>query len=190
MNIEQLFLRTLDDLESRAASNDEYVILGTSALLRKLLLDEAPLMDQVNRKHRLKIEFEIVDVDKIRQELQDAALLGEGPEDFFSVQDSLDPTIMPNAPPKSVKRDAFLATGVQMLGDETITVRDVIRHQAHIEGGVHAGAPRDSREEAFHRLDQEVSIGGHPPILRQLKSISAVVLKALEPLKEAVQSSR
>jgi hypothetical protein len=55
MDIDRLFVYTLRDLEQRAAATDEYTVLMSAALLRKLLLDEGRLMDQVNRSYRLKI---------------------------------------------------------------------------------------------------------------------------------------
>ena len=58
-DVEQLFLDTLRDLEQRVSAQDAYQILGISALIRKLLLDGYPLIDQVNRERRLKIWFEI-----------------------------------------------------------------------------------------------------------------------------------
>jgi hypothetical protein len=58
-NAEALFLNTLQDLAARAAAADEYMILGASALIRKLLIDGSPLVDQVNRNYRLRLVFEI-----------------------------------------------------------------------------------------------------------------------------------
>ena len=57
MDVDELFLRTLDDLEQRTKTDDEYEILMSASLLRKLLIDGMPLMDQVNTTHRLKIRF-------------------------------------------------------------------------------------------------------------------------------------
>ena len=54
-----LFLYTLHDLERRTAATDEYEVLISPALLRKLLLDKERLMDQVNRGHRLDLRFRI-----------------------------------------------------------------------------------------------------------------------------------
>jgi hypothetical protein len=51
---EALFVRTLDDLGRRAGETDEYEVLLAAGLLRKLLMDDHPLVDQVNADHRLK----------------------------------------------------------------------------------------------------------------------------------------
>lgn len=40
-----LFLKTLEDLEKRVNQQDPYQILGASALIRKLFLDDHPLVD-------------------------------------------------------------------------------------------------------------------------------------------------
>jgi hypothetical protein len=72
--------------------------------------------------------------------------------------------------------------------NETSTIREVILHGAHIEGGVHAGSPKNDLEEALSRVNREFSVGGHPPLLRQLKSIGAVVLRGLQQIRQAVEN--
>ena len=59
MEVERLFINTLTDLAARAEAHDEYEVLMGAALVRKLLLDAHPIVDQVNRKHQLKLVFEI-----------------------------------------------------------------------------------------------------------------------------------
>ena len=59
MQADELFLRTLEDLDRRTTVPDEYEALLAAGLLRKLLLDEAPLAHQVNRYRRERIRFRI-----------------------------------------------------------------------------------------------------------------------------------
>ncbi len=80
---EELFLRTLEDFAQRIASEDAYEVLGASALIRKLLIDSSPLVDQVNQKYRLKIEFEVMP----QRSLPPSVPI----PDFSSVQDGLNP---------------------------------------------------------------------------------------------------
>ena len=54
-----LFLKTLEEIEARIRQQDPYEILACSALLRKLLIDENPLIHQVNRDRRHKFRFKI-----------------------------------------------------------------------------------------------------------------------------------
>lgn len=58
---ERLFLHTIEDVESRIKATDPYDVLGLSTLIRKLFLDDNPLVDQVNRVYRQKIRFIITD---------------------------------------------------------------------------------------------------------------------------------
>ena len=55
---EALFLRTLEDIEKRLAQTDPYEVLFIAALVRKLFLDDFPLLDQVNRSHKVKLAFQ------------------------------------------------------------------------------------------------------------------------------------
>jgi hypothetical protein len=59
LDVDRLFFHTLRDLERRTAATDEYEVLMSAALLRKLLLDKSRLIDQVNRIHRLDLRFRI-----------------------------------------------------------------------------------------------------------------------------------
>jgi hypothetical protein len=52
---EYLFVRTYEDLQQLIKSKDDYGILKTSGLLRKLLLDMNPLIHQANRRLQQKI---------------------------------------------------------------------------------------------------------------------------------------
>lgn len=61
MDAGQLLVKTLIDLEKRVTAADEYEVLLAAGLLRKLLMDQMPLMDKVNSAHRLKIRFRIND---------------------------------------------------------------------------------------------------------------------------------
>ena len=58
MNRDEPFLETLDEIDGRLQFNQSaYNLLMVAGLLRKLLLDDNPLVDQVNRSRRLKIRY-------------------------------------------------------------------------------------------------------------------------------------
>ena len=67
MDVDRLLVYTLGDLERRTASTDEYEVLMSAALLRKLLLDNRRLIDQVNRTHRLDLRFRISGVSPLEK---------------------------------------------------------------------------------------------------------------------------
>jgi hypothetical protein len=95
-----LFLRTLADIKSRISESDPYEILLIAGLLRKLFLDDHPLVDQVNRTHKLRFEFEVtIPVNKPTDDDKDS---------LWSVQDGFDPgTARPGKPCKRLSRDQF-----------------------------------------------------------------------------------
>jgi hypothetical protein len=184
IDTETLFLRTLTDIEQRLSATDPYEVLLIAGLIRKLLLDDHPLVDQVNSRHRLKLAFEITDS---RSDL----LPGVSVPIFQSVQDGLDPD---TAPPflrrQVVNRDAFLKTTVVNVNAHDYTVREIVLFEANVIGAIHAGAPTSEKERALHEIEQRISIGGIGSSLRQLKSIARVVLKTLKPLRDALQRSQ
>jgi hypothetical protein len=62
MTVDELFLFTLEDLEQRVElGRGEYDALMAAWLLRKLLLDELPLIHEANRSRRLKLRFRMYD---------------------------------------------------------------------------------------------------------------------------------
>ena len=62
MTADELFLLTFEDLEERVAlGRGEYDALMSAWLLRKLLLDEQPLVHRANRSRRLKLKFRMYD---------------------------------------------------------------------------------------------------------------------------------
>jgi hypothetical protein len=177
-----LFLKTLEDIQSRLSETDLYEILLIAGLLRKLLLDDHPLVDQVNRIHRLKLEFEIAIPENKPEEGDQNSV--------WSVQDGLDPdTAIPGKKRQILSRDQFLQTAVAMIYGPSYSIRDVIQFEANIAGGVHAGAPRTEKEQALNALGQSFGIGGYEPPLRQLLAIARVSLKALAPLRDAVAAA-
>src|SRR4051794_20714772 len=68
LDVDQLFVYTLRDLERRTAATDEYEVRLSAALLRKLLLDQKRLIDQVNRRYKLDLRFRISDVSPFEQQ--------------------------------------------------------------------------------------------------------------------------
>jgi hypothetical protein len=87
MDPDALFIRTLRDLEQKASSSDEYEVLLAAGLLRKLLMDALPLVDQVNATRRLKLRF-LLNSPTPYEEM----ILAEGPT-YWSLEDAIDPSI-------------------------------------------------------------------------------------------------
>lgn len=179
---ERLFLDTLADLELRITDSDPYVILSASALTRKLLLDDQPLVDKVNRQYRLKIAFDVTEPSRTPEGQPEPAL--------YSVQDGLDPdTAPPFKQRKTVTRDQLLAYVLLRTNGRAYTLREVVLFEAHVMGGVHAGSAKEEKEKALQQINNVIEVGGHRSSLRQLQAIGRVVLKGLAPLGEAVKKA-
>ncbi|MGA7577646.1 MAG: hypothetical protein ACLQUW_12690 [Desulfobaccales bacterium] len=179
---EQLYLKTLDDLNYRIISHDPYQILGLSALIRKLFLDDHPLVDQVNQEHKLKFIFNVC--------LPNQNIFGLPGMEVYTIQDGLDPdtSIRPGKPTTQLGRDQFFKTIVLVINGKNYTIKEVVLFEANIMGGVHAGAPKLEKDKIMKTLNDQLSVGGYPSSLRQLKAIARVVKKALAPLTEHVKS--
>ena len=183
--IEQLFVRTLDDLENKISSDDPYETLGASALIRKLFLDGSnSLVDQVNRTQRVKLEFHIaIPVPSFPP--------GIDPDEFkiqLLIVDGLDPeTSAPDNERRTVTRDQFFATCIVTNDADQYSVRQVVLFEAHVMGGVHAGSPKDEIEKALQDIASRFRIQNARGSLRQLRGICRVVLRALAPLRSALE---
>lgn len=178
---ETLFLRTLADIEERLGMEDPYEILLIAGLIRKLFLDDHPLVDRVNSKHRVKLSFEVT------------AGVGDYPDflptpTLWSAQDGLDPEVMPPGMKReALGRDAFFSTVVARVSAHQFSVREIVLFEANVVGAVHAGAPKKEKEQALYEIDCVLSVGGYASSLRQLRSIARVIVRALEPLRARVQ---
>ena len=146
MDVDWLFLHTLDDLERRTTAADEYEVLMSAALLRKLLLDQTRVTDQANRRYRLDLRFRISAVSPYEQ------LLYEDNPVFWAIEDALDPDIALAYAPFDATRDQFLARRVMRFSESWFAVRDVVNHLANIEGAVHRREARDARERALQEV--------------------------------------
>jgi hypothetical protein len=173
---EMIFLRTLEDLEKRIQHSDPYEVLGASALIRKLFLDDFPLVDQVNRAYGRKIEFDVGISKALRI-----------PNAIILVQDTIDSDSSPPGTPKeTVTRDQFFKKVVSKDKGREYTVKDIVLFEANLMGGVHVSNPKEEKERALQSMNQNFGAGGFRPTLRQLRSVGRVILKALRELREDV----
>jgi hypothetical protein len=180
VDIDRLFVHTLSDLEERTASTDEYTVLMSAALLRKLLLDGSRLADQVNRTHRLNLRYRISDVSPYEK------LVLEDSPTFWSIEDALDPDSPFAYAPYDAARDQFLARHIMYFDGSPITIRDIIDQLANIDGGVHSGSPKNDRQRALQAAAHFYSRSGLPGAVSQTRLIGRIVVLGLRPLHDAV----
>ena len=170
----------MDELNKRLDSDDEFEILGISAVVRKLLYDDFPLIDQVNRKYKEKIIYEVSSSSRNPSNTTDLVA--------YSLQDGLDPETSPSKYTDPLKRDQFSKIIIAIVAPKTFTLKDIVLFEANIMGGIHAGSSTKDKEKVLEAFNSTTSIGGYRPSLRQLKSIDRVIHKAHDSLYEKVKS--
>ena len=188
MDKDQLFIETLKDLDNKLNSQDEYENFMVVPLLRKLILDKNPLVDQVNQQRHIRVMYTINDVpDEKINEIISIIRTESSVHCFFSDEDLLDTSTVPCPRLIEVTKDKFLSRPVIRCGAQIITVRDLIQHAAHIQGAVHLGMAKTEKDKALKQFDEFIRIGGLPAGLRQLLVIGRIIRKALEPLRSVIQ---
>lgn len=187
----QLFLSTLEDLQDRLQdTEDEYKMLRAAGLLRQLLLDSPPLMAVVNKPHRIKIRFRVTrHPARMGFVIDDRGVAHVMPEgSMWFILDGIDPARFPEYPVEELDRRHFLKVATMRVRSGEVTVKDVIRHAAHSEGGIHLGHPESPRVAAASGFFR-VSIDGRDrsAAAATMKGIVSVVLASMEPLRVAVE---
>ena len=177
MDVDRLFLETLDDLEARIREDaSEYDLLRVAALLRELLVDESRLVDQVNRASKVAPRF------RLRVKTPD-------PENEFEFWLGLDPSAEVDVPILELDLKELLRSSVVFLPSSRITVLQVITLAANVRGGVHRGKPKDPAHAAFENFRLKLRHGDMPVELLIVETISRIVLAGLDPLRSVVRDA-
>jgi hypothetical protein len=183
---DELFIRTLADLEQRTTATDEYDALLAAGLLRKLLLDgRASLLAQVNRYRREPIHFRING-----ESAYEKVTLADNPA-YWAIGDAIDPDRFPLpglSVPVEAKLDDFLARTVMVVQGERLSVGDLIKQVAHIDGAVHSGRPSNPREEMLDHMSRFMVFRNLPSTVHHVQLIGKIVRRALNPLRDRIMS--
>lgn len=185
MLAEWLFVETVADVRRRSqdpGTQGRYEMLGIAPLLRKLLIDARPLLNTV-RAARPDVSTDF----RIRQ--------WSAPDD--SNYDADLPYLLRLGGPELVggptgpvlpKLRQFIGARVGLVQGRSLTVREVVKYYANVEGGVHFGAPR---EKADHVMSQmaPVLLGRSTGQIEILAHLGTIVVDALTPLCESILAS-
>ena len=180
MDADRLFVYTLSDLEQRVIAKDEYTVLMSAALLRKLLLDQNRLVDQVNARHKLDLRFRINGVSPYER------FIHQNRPQFWAIGDALDPDSRIASTVTETTRDQFLARRVMSIGGEPVTVRDVIDHLANVAGAVHKGQAKKDRQRVVQAASDFFYQNGLSGAVSHVRLIAKITARGLSPLREAV----
>lgn len=183
MLAEWLFVETVSDVRRRSedpGSRSRYELLGIAPLLRKLLLDGSALVDSVRTARReVPIEFRINPwslPDERGDDLPYAIRLGGskliGSPDGLALSSVED----------------FTRARVGLVDAADLTVRQVVRYYAHVEGGVHFGIPKEDGQQTINEM-APVLLGNTTGQIEILGHLGQVVVEALTPLCDSILTS-
>lgn len=172
-----LTTHTVDDLRARLESDDEYVLLGLAGVLRRCFMDEKPLAEMERRRLQLPaLEFTYRPAP-VR------------PSSSPLATQVRFPTLGRFREPVEVGSTVqFLRAAVASAQGDAISVGHLIRHFAHVEGGVHVGHPSDASEEALGAIFGFRTDGWRHG-LGILADIAFVAAEGMAPLVHLPQSS-
>ncbi len=173
-DLERFFLDTLADIEDKLQERSAYSVIRASALLRQLILDERPLVNEVNRTYRKNLSFETLDYTT------------EPPVKPDVHWTNLDPGFFPGAKTITVDLSTLLAAPCLTIDGRVATVKDLIKACANAKGGVHLGPPKPGGEQRILDWDRSARLLGTEPSLRALAGICRVVLRSLKPLVDEI----
>lgn len=176
-DVEYLLLSTLADIDQKLLGRTRYSLIRAAGLLRQLLLDDTPLVHQVNRPYRRKIQFEVVDHRTPPPVIPQAHWLNPDASSF------------PRAQTINLNLDGLLSMPYLILEGTTATVRDLIKACANVKGGVHLGIVRTSEEGAIIDFDRAFRLVGEEPSLFAIAGVCRVVLRGLAPLVRAIHGA-
>lgn len=185
MLAEWLFVETVADVRRRSqdpGARSRYELLGIAPLLRKLLIDARPLLNTVRAaRPDVPTDFRIRQWSAPDDSRGDAALpyllrLG-GPE---LVGGSEDPALP--------KLQQFIGARVGLVQGRPLTVCEVVKYYANVEGGVHFGVPKDETDRVLSEV-APVLLGHSTGQIEILAHLGTIVVDALTPLCDSILAS-
>jgi hypothetical protein len=177
---EQLYLKTIDDLNNRISSHDPFNILSASVKIRELFLADQPLVDLVSEQYKSNFTFDVCLPTPDPSGLPDPAV--------FSIQEELDPdTSRPGQLTSQLAKDQFLKIILIDINGKKYSIKDVVLSGVTIMGAIHSGSAKSEKEQVLKAVNDQMLIG-FSASLRQLQAIGRVVIKALNPLTLHLQN--
>ncbi|MDR6636968.1 hypothetical protein [Paenarthrobacter nitroguajacolicus] len=179
---EWLFVETVADIRRRSedpGGRSRYELLGIAPLLRKLLIDASPLLNTVRAaRPEVPTEFRIRQWTVPDRGRDDADLpyllrLG-GPELVGRPED-----------PALPKLKHFIGATVGLVRGRPLTVIEVVKYYANVEGGVHFGVPKEDADRVLSDM-APLLLGHSTGQIEILAHLGTIVVDALTPLCNSI----
>jgi hypothetical protein len=176
---EDLFIRNLDRLKAVLKQPSADGLLESAALLRQLLLDENPLLHQVNREVRIKISFLVNRSPAYPPGLE---------PDIEIIADGIAPSLARIPSPQEVNLDGLFRQTVLKINGQSATIRDVVQYVANYAGAVHKSTPDTPLTKSLEAVGQSLQLLGAPSVLTSLRGIIDIVVRGCQPLYIAIKA--
>jgi hypothetical protein len=196
VNVEQLFVETLIDMNTRLATNpSEYALLRVSGLLRQILLDRKNLLEPASAAASMDVKFRVIKPGpppippEVQQQLDAyyASLPPDAPRPVmaFSLRGGL-LTGEPQWPGDQVLnlgREEFLGHEIITWMDNHYTVENALRVAAHSLGVIHlSDTNHDPRSQQLKEYMEGATWFGRSMPAGLIAEIGICTLRACQPL--------
>jgi hypothetical protein len=194
MNPQELFNESLNELENRLRSGKTYDVLMAAGLLRKLLIDADPLINQIVKRERILFLVNVREPLHIRlpqlylpQDLRTSSWLAK---DGLNPDDANKQDRFYN--PQTLSLEEFLTCKVIYTRGKTVTVKELIRILSNKEGAVHYQRTLDINNEEdmkallTRQLSASLWFGNQeiPAAISTFTAICKIVLRDLIKFKK------
>ena len=177
---EQEFSTYYDKLKTIIPANNYYEVKKIAAYLKKLLIGDKSLINRVNKKAKLKVQFTINDAEGIFPDLPELVFHGDG----------LDPSVRRTNNIKELELKDFLSAAIFETQELNISVQEIIEFGANKAYGINFDLSKTEKETIIEKIQQELSITcGIDSIKLSLDAIARIVLRPLLPLRKTIQEN-
>lgn len=182
---EKVLLNIISDLSERFDRHTEYDLLKASGLIRQLVIDKNPVLEQVNKSYKFKIVYRVQKRIKMPAEsVQEdgtvwKALYGMT---FISPKDD-------DSNFELLKKDEFFKYELLFYSGESFTVLDIIKICANKYGGIHYDEDKDLKESLIDITHRSFTFNDSSSVLHSMYSIIEICVEAWKPLILAIKSN-
>lgn len=171
-----VFAREYEKLREVSKKVTEDDLSDLAFLLRKILLDG--YYQRAAKEFRFKPFFSVIDFEHDDLKSIEGII---GSADYFWEHFAY-AKAHPRLKSKDISWEEFIHYPIGSTDNLSLTVRDLIRFEAYVQGSVHYRKPEEGLEEAMEK--HTFFVGNLPVTLRALRVVALTTLDALEPLYE------
>ncbi len=179
---EQIFVNTISDLNKKLEKADLYSIIRASGLIRQLLVDDKPLLDQINREYKEKIFFKVINTEIPNERINEDGTVSKA---WLTIK-----IMNPNENSENFKllnKDKFLKCKPLFFQENEFSVLDIIKICSNKYGGIHCDEIKLEKDIYLDKLNSSFNIDDFKCVIIAMCDISRICLNALLPLSNKIE---